>query len=183
MDDLEHRDGLPETLKLLLADYPREAWEAHPEFRGLTSFWLERHLAFRRLMPVLQEQTRGIIERDAEPNPRRLVQVASTLLDGLHGHHQVEDHHYFPLLAETEPRLEQGFQLLDGDHHALDAHLHALADRTNAVLRVLSEGQPPREAAARLDEALTPFGSFLERHLIDEEDLIVPIILHHRLRG
>lgn len=183
MDDLEHRAGLPETLHLLLADYPREAWEAHPEFNGLTSFWLERHLDFRRLLPMLQDQTRGIIERNAEPNPRRLVQLASMLLDSLHGHHEIEDHHYFPLLARTEPRLEHGFQLLDADHHALDAHLHRLADRTNAVLKTLSEGQPPRETAALLDEALTPFASFLDRHLCDEEDLIVPIILHHRVRG
>jgi len=182
LDDLEHRKGLPDTLRLLLDEYPRERWESHRNFDGLTRFWLDRHLAFRRLLPMLQERARGIIDRDAEPDPRMLVRLAGSLINDLQGHHQIEDHHYFPMLAQTEPRLEHGFTLLDADHHALDAHLHALADHTNAVLRALRDGAPPREAAARLDAALTPFEGFLDRHLSDEEELVVPIILHHAIR-
>ena len=181
MDGLEHRDGLPEALRVLLADYPRAGWEAHPNFDGLTRFWLDRHLGFRRLLPMLHARARAIVERDAEPQPQGLVRLAGTLLNDLHGHHQIEDHHYFPLLARAEPRLERGFALLDSDHHTLNAHLHALADSTNAVLAAVSENVPPRETAARLDQALIPFGRFLDRHLSDEEDLVVPTILHHRL--
>lgn len=181
MDDLEHRQGLPDALRVLLADYPRDRWEGHRNFDGLTRFWLDRHLSFRRLLPMLQTRARAIADATEEPDPRVLLRLAGGLINDLHGHHQVEDHHYFPLLAQAEPRLEAGFSLLDADHHALDAHLHALADHTNALLRALHEGQPIRESAARLDAALTPFGGFLDRHLTDEEDLVVPVILHHAL--
>ena len=30
--DLETRSGLPEAMRILLAEYPREAWEADPNF-------------------------------------------------------------------------------------------------------------------------------------------------------
>ena len=43
-DTLEHRAGLPEPLRLLLDTHPRESWKAHPDFHGLVSFWLERHI-------------------------------------------------------------------------------------------------------------------------------------------
>ena len=181
LDDLEHRAALPDTLRLLLDDYPRDIWESHRNFDGLTRFWLDRHQGFRTLLPMLQAHTRTIIERDAEPDPRRLIQLAGQLLNELPGHHQIEDHHYFPMLMQAEPKLEHGFTLLDADHHTLDARIKDLADRTNAVLRTVHEGQPPRETAALLDEALTPFATFLDRHLSDEEELVVPIILHHAL--
>lgn len=180
-DSLEHRTGLPDALRLLVAEYPREIWETHPNFDGLTRFWLDRHLAFRQLLPMLQGRARDIVERDVEPNPQALVQIAGGLLNDLHGHHQIEDYHYFPKLSKAEPRLQHGFKLLDADHHVLDGHIRALADRTNAVLQAISTGKPPREGAARLDEALTPFETFLDRHLSDEEEIVVPVILHHAL--
>ena len=43
------RAGLPDALRVLLADYPREGWESHPHFTGLVRFWLDRHLMFRPL--------------------------------------------------------------------------------------------------------------------------------------
>ncbi|WP_370205485.1 hemerythrin domain-containing protein [Pararhodobacter marinus] len=180
-EDLEHRAALPDALRVLVADYPRESWQGHPNFDGLTRFWLERHLAFRQMLPMLQSRARAIVERDAEPDPRALIQIAGGLLNDLHGHHQIEDHHYFPMLARAEPRLKRGFDLLDADHHLLDAHIRGLADSTNAVLQAISRSEPPRETAARLDEALTPFETFLDRHLEDEEEIVVPVILHHAL--
>jgi len=50
MDDLRHRKGLPDALRVLLEQYPRALWESHQNFDGLTRFWLERHLMFRRAL-------------------------------------------------------------------------------------------------------------------------------------
>jgi hypothetical protein len=74
--------------------------------------------------------------------------------------------------------LERGFELLDADHHALDGHIHGLAGAANAFLQ--SVGQPgERDRAGELNAALAGFETFLDRHLVDEEDLIVPVILKY----
>lgn len=177
--DLARRTGLPDALRTLLRDYPRDLWEAHEHFDGLTRFWLERHLMFRTLLSRMRGATEDMVDRAADPDPtiRATGRYAQMLLTQLHGHHQIEDLHYFPQLAALEPRLARGFEILDHDHHALDGHLHRLADVTNRLLR--AEPIRQRDRAAALHEALGAFDGFLDRHLVDEEDLIVPIILRH----
>jgi hemerythrin-like domain-containing protein len=178
---LSTRTGLPDALRVLLDRYPREAWEAHPNFSELTRFWLERHLMFRRLQSMLLDLTETGLDRRDDPRATaaQLGRLASMFLNELHGHHSIEDMHYFPMLSRLEPRLEQGFALLDTDHHALDPLLHALADRTNAVLRTAP--QSGREMG-RLHDDLAAFSTFLDRHLTDEEEIVVPVILEHGAR-
>lgn len=181
--DLDTRTGLPDALRVLLEQYPRDMWQAHPNFDGLTRFWMERHLMFRDLMTRLQTETRNVIDRKGDPQQiaQRSARMTGFLIDQLHGHHGIEDAHYFPQLQAMEPRLRRGFEILDADHHALDAHLQALATGTNAMLRAIAaaQGIDPRDAAGALERQLTEFETFLDRHLTDEEDLVVPVILHH----
>lgn len=183
-DTLHSRKALPDALRVLLADYPREGWESHGNFDGLTRFWLERHLMFRDLQEKLQQEARAYLSGLSEPLAfaQQAHRLGGFLIQQLHGHHQIEDHHYFPVLAQAEPRLERGFALLDADHHTLDAELQALTGAFNDTLRPLSTGAPARDQAAQLEERLTAFGGFLDRHLSDEEDLVVPVILHHTPR-
>jgi iron-sulfur cluster repair protein YtfE (RIC family) len=178
--DLDRRTGLPDALRILAEKYPREIWETHPEFNALTRFWLDRHLMFRRLQGMLIAETETYLDRTADPAryAANLSGLAGTFLNELHGHHGIEDAHYFPLLASRDARLTSGFELLDSDHHALDAGLHGLADRTNAVLR--SPAAVPAEAL-RVD--LVRFEALLDRHLIDEEELVVPMILEYAGAG
>lgn len=176
---LETRQALPEPLRVLLADYPRDLWQAHANFDGLTRFWLERHLMFRQLLERLQGEAEAVLDRRADPlrYQRDTARLAGFFLNQLHNHHMIEDHHYFPQLAALESPLERGFEILDHDHHVLDGHIHALAERINAMLR-----RPPdalHDAAGALHEALKGFAPFLDRHLWDEEELIVPVILKH----
>ena len=177
---LDRRDGLPDALRVLVDELPRGTWEAHPNFSPLTRFWLQRHLMFRELLEKLQGGTRGYLDdvMDERAYGRNAARLAQMFLQELHGHHNIEDHHYFPLLSGLDERLEKGFALLDADHHALDGHLNALAEGTNAMLRGLS-GPDPRAGAGALDDRLTEFGAFLNRHLVDEEELVVPVILKY----
>jgi iron-sulfur cluster repair protein YtfE (RIC family) len=179
---LETRPGLPPALRVLLRDHPREGWEADPRFAGLAAFWMDRHLAFRDILAALGQDAARASARDLDPRAwgARLSRLGSHLLADLHGHHRIEDDHYFPLLAAREPRLSAGFALLDADHAALDAHLAAFADRANAALRLI--GNPKADApgeAGRVSEHLARLTAFLDRHLTDEEDLVVPVILRH----
>ena len=184
--ELEARPGLPEHLRDLLKLFPRDSWETHPNFGALTRFWLDRHGMFRDLMTHLQTDARLMADgnMDQQTYAHRLSRLGGMFVGELHGHHNVEDHHYFPLLAAMETRLQPGFDLLDADHHALDEHLQAFTDEANALLTSatkMQQGEPADMSggAARFSDLLNGFERFLDRHLVDEEEIIVPVLLKH----
>ncbi len=55
---LETRAGLPDALRVLLRDYPRERWGGDPNFHGLVSFWLGMHLHFRDALGTMAAAVR-----------------------------------------------------------------------------------------------------------------------------
>lgn len=183
--DLAHRTRLPDALRMLLEKYPRDMWESHHNFDGLTRFWLERHLMFRRALSQWQDDTRGFLDKGRDPRQhgQMTARLGGFLINELHGHHHIEDVHYFPVLAQAEMRLARGFELLDADHHALDAQLTALTDAANTHLRALQDRNADQKASAgAMLKRLDGFERFLDRHLVDEEELVVPTILHHALK-
>lgn len=177
--DLATRERLPDALRILVEKYPRAGWEGHPHFTELTRFWLDMHLGFRRMQRLLVAETEGFLDRSREPEAyaRGLVRVASQYLNGLHGHHNIEDHHYFPMLKALDARIASGFDLLDADHQAMDGAIHELAEAANGVLLAVREATPAEAAAEVLRLRLGGFGRMLDRHLVDEEELVVPVIL------
>ena len=177
---LARRSGWPESLRVLLARFPREQWQGHANLGEMARFWLSRHAMFRELASMIS----GVEARfragalSAAEFPRQLVPRLQFLLSQLELHHQIEDLHYFPIFRAADTRLARGFDVLEGDHHAIHADMAATADTANALLRALS-GNP--DALARCGEAYArASGALLKgliRHLDDEEDLIVPLIL------
>lgn len=182
---LETRAGLPDALRVLLTEYPREAWEANPNFSGLIRFWLDRHLMFRRLVGTMIAETEQTL--DAEMDERRygahLSRYGSMFVGELHGHHSIEDMHYFPVMKTLDSRVAQGFDILDRDHHAIDGHLAGFAEAANVALRRIAEGQPARDDIATFLGDLKSVEVFLNRHLEDEEDLVVPVLLKYAPAG
>ena len=178
---LETRQGLPDALRVLLADYPREAWEAHPQFSGLVQFWLERHMMFRKLMEVLEGDAQAVLDRSLDPQQyaARLSRFGGMLVSQLHGHHQIEDAHYFPTLAALDKRIAPGFEILDKDHHALDGIIDRFTISANGVLQAAVDDEAAREKSAKLLTELGSFERLLGRHLNDEEELVVPVILNN----
>lgn len=179
MDSLETRTGLPDALRVLVDQYPRDLWQGHHNFDGHTRFWMQRHAMFRDLLTRATTLTEGYL--DGRSDPRQFggqsAQIIGMLLNELHNHHQIEDMHFFPVLSPVDPRLSSGFDLLEADHQVLDRHIHGLAHTTNAALRALQSDAAGNEAAA-LRGDLIGFQRFLNRHLNDEEDLVIPAILH-----
>ncbi|MGR3661046.1 MAG: hemerythrin domain-containing protein [Paracoccaceae bacterium] len=183
--DLENRAALPEALRVLLDEYPRTGWEAHPNFTGLVQFWLEKHLMFRKLLEMLQNDSKEMLDRDmdAQQYAARLSRFGGMMLSQMHGHHQIEDHHYFPKLRQLDSRLERGFDILDKDHLALDGILNRFAETANGVLSSVADSAVLHEATGKFDRELVGFEKFLNRHLEDEEELIVPVILKNGVSG
>ncbi|SIO31735.1 Hemerythrin HHE cation binding domain-containing protein [Rhodovulum sp. ES.010] len=177
--DLETRTGLPDALTELVREHPRDLWQSHAAFDGLTRFWLDRHILFRRLLAQIQEETQAMLDRRVDPDraTRRVARSAQLVLSELHAHHRIEDSAYFPRLETLEPRLTRGFYILDHDHHALDGHLTRLAETTNRLIRAEPIARHAR--AGDLVGAVSGFERLLDRHLVDEEELVVPILLKH----
>ncbi|NQW15199.1 MAG: hemerythrin domain-containing protein [Rhodobacter sp.] len=179
MNDLTTRTGLPEHLRVLAELYPRTGWESHGNFNDLTRFWLDRHLMFRDVIAKLQTETMGFLDQPTDRYGAILQRYTGFFLNQLHSHHGIEDQHYFPALIALDARIAPGFELLDGDHKALDGHINGLAERTNAVLAALNQGQAAKTEADALLTAQQAFERFLNRHLSDEEELVVPLILEY----
>ena len=179
-------DGLPPEMRLLLEDYPRDSWPEHPGFREKTQQWLRAHQSFRQLAQFLREDTQSYLNRDvaAEGYAARLSRYGNLLVGNLHGHHGWEDLSYFPELSAADPRFDAGLEILEADHEALDQVLDQFTRSANRAIKLvqLDEAQARDEAGNVLAAAET-IEAFLKRHLADEEELAVPIILHHRLRG
>ncbi len=178
---LGRRRGLPDALRALLETHPRSSWTAPGRLGPLAGFWLERHLMFREILARLIEEAEAHI--DARSDAQRFAVVVARLgrlfAGELHGHHQIEDAHYFPALAARETRLVRAFDILDADHQALDAHLAAFVDGANTALRAIAAQSPAPDASGAFLATLKRFEPFLDRHLVDEEEVIVPILLEH----
>ncbi len=171
---------------MLLAEYPREAWAADPHFSGLVEFWLQMHQGFRNGVAAMKRDAEAVLDGKLAPAAfaSRLSRVGGQFVEHLHGHHHIEDDHYFPLLVARERRLEQGFQILDADHQALDGHIAEFVGGANGVLRAVATGAGVyRDEAGAFHAQLVKFSGLLERHLADEEELIVPVILRYGERG
>jgi iron-sulfur cluster repair protein YtfE (RIC family) len=177
---LARRSGWPEDLRVLIERFPREQWQGHANLGEMARFWLSRHDMFRELSTRIEDAAAQFHagEISAAQFPRQLVPRLQFLLQQLGVHHQIEDLHYFPIFRAADNRLTRGFDVLEGDHHAIHADMAATAETANALLRALVGstdalkrcGEDYAQASGALIKGLV-------RHLDDEEDLIVPLIL------
>jgi len=160
----------------LLERHPRATW---PTARSASAaFWLDVHERLRRDCAGLRQAGDDYLR--ARHTPAQLAAVAAPRLRGLvaamQGHHQIEDHEYFPAFRRTEPRLAPGFDLLEAEHAALLRDV-AAAQAALAELRATTEAKDGELAARRYVAAADALCERLVRHLADEEDLVVPLLI------
>jgi iron-sulfur cluster repair protein YtfE (RIC family) len=183
---IDTRQGLPTEMQILLRDYPRVTWPENPNLARSTQNWMAAHSMFRQLAAIITQETQGFLDKASDPQryAGRLAHYGNLLVRNLHGHHHWEDRAFFPELEAADPRFAAGLAMLEGDHVALDALLERFTRQANRVVQLatLEEAQMPAEAGP-LAEVSAGIEQFLHRHLTDEEELAVPILLHHRLRG
>lgn len=176
--DLDHRRGWPEELAYLLKRYPREIWREHENLGQMARFWLARHGMFRDLGGALTEGMSRFRDGklDYAAFSHWFAPRLQFFLGELDGHHQIEDRHYFPVFAAAEAKLARGFDVLEGDHEIIHDDLYVVSDTAITLLRA-GEGDALRRAADAYVDANDRLIRRLLRHLEDEEDLIVPLIL------
>lgn len=179
-DRADPRTLLTGELRALVRRHPRESWAGHANLGDLARFWLQRHAMFRELDQVIRQGTEAPLDGQADLNAFKpwLLRHLRWYLGQLEEHHQVEDLHYFPVFRRAEPRLVGGFELLERDHHTIHAAIETIVERANAVLAHQAVAVAEwRTELARLRDAHIELGRELGRHLDDEEDLIIPLIL------
>lgn len=180
------RIGWPEDIATLTATYPRPDWDAHPHLRRPTRQWMGAHQGFRRIAEILRRDVEQYLDAqiDDVAYADRLVHFGHRLTVNLHGHHTWEDRSFFPEVNSVDPRFAAGLDVLEADHMVLDETLDRFTRSANRVV-LLSErdAAQARGEAGKLHALTVEIEGLLKRHLTDEEDLIVPIILHHKMRG
>lgn len=178
--DLDTRTGWPPEFRVLAEKHPREVWQAHENLGATAQFWLDRHNSFREIGGVLREATREFREETLTPDAfgAFFAPRLQFFLEGLQGHHQIEDLHYFPVFRRADPRLAEGFDVLEGDHEAIHADILRVVDSANGLLRQMQgDSDAIRSATDLYADTSERLLKRLLRHLDDEEDLIVPMIL------
>ena len=180
------QDPLPDEMRVLLDSYPRESWEKHPNFKLATRNWLGAHQMFRRLSETVRRDAEKYLNRSKDPHAygAQLSYRGNALVGNLIGHHGWEDYSYFPELSAADSRFDTGLEILENDHHILDKILH---DFSQAAIRAINLIQLNESAAfdeiGKVHKSALVIEKLLARHLVDEEELAVPIIIHHKLRG
>ncbi|MEJ0012035.1 MAG: hemerythrin domain-containing protein [Bauldia sp.] len=177
---LTTRTGWPQELRFILERYPRETWPDHINIQGMARFWLDIHASFRRAGAALRGSTDDFREGLVTPDKfrSRYAPRLETFLNHLTGHHQIEDYQMFPIFNAAEPRLMAGFDTLEKDHGVIHAAMDRMADAANAFMQIEAGD---KDAMRRGADAYAATGDWLmnllARHLDDEEDLVIPLIL------
>ena len=177
---LARRSGWPDDLRVLIAHYPREQWDTHVNLGDMARFWLSRHAMFRELSVAIERITAQFRAQMLQPADfaRQFVPRLQFMLDQLNVHHQIEDLHYFPIFRAADVRLVRGFDVLEGDHHHIHADMARTAENANALLHAMRvDGGMLRRCSDAYADSSGALIKGLIRHLDDEEDLIVPLIL------
>ncbi len=177
---IETREGLPDEWLFLREKYPRDTWMANSDLGEHARFWLSIHRHFRMMGAHLQSQSdtyrEGLI--DAGTFRQTMAPRLQQFLQTLDHHHRIEDGVFFPKFMAAEKRLIKGIELLEEDHHVIDAEVHNMVEIANKLLQSdpANSDQLKRngEAFANCSERIV---ALLGRHLDDEEDIVVPLML------
>jgi Hemerythrin HHE cation binding domain len=174
---LRHRTELPGEWLYLAREFPRKRWrELNPN--STAARWLDMHDGFRFVQRHLSELGTAWREQKIEFSPfrDRFVSGLGQYLHGMQVHHRVESMAYFPQFQAIEPRLSRGFDLLETDHHEIDRILFELAEAGRALRAVDPGSDGARGTAENVIGIVEGSSMPITRHLLDEEDLVIPLL-------
>ena len=179
---VEQRKGLPDVIKNLLLPLEREQCSEHTRYGGKASFFIQYHgdlLAtaayLKQSLQVLLDSAQGVFNGQQLKGP---LSAAQYLVDRAHNHHRIEDQVYFPQFRKIMPQLSKGIDLLDKDHKTLDLALDDLSTRVMSMVMTLNQGDViDKQQVKVLTDNILYLQRILQRHLHDEEEVIIPIFL------
>ncbi|KGJ88191.1 hemerythrin domain-containing protein [Colwellia psychrerythraea] len=179
---VEQRKGLPAAIKYQLLPLEREQWSKHSRYAGKASFFIQYHgdlLAtaayLKHSLHTLLDSSQTVLNWQQLKGP---LSAAQNLVAKAHNHHRIEDHVYFPQFRQIMPQLSKGIDLLDKDHKSLDLALDALSTMVMNMVMTLNQGNViNKQQVNMLQDHALHLQRILQRHLHDEEEVIIPIFL------
>lgn len=179
---LGERAGLPDDMAYLRDQHPREDWRSHANFGQLADFWLYVHATLRREGDDVSRIVGSFRNREIDENQLKsaFAPMLNAFLQHLDQHHRIEDEVYFPKFRQMDTRLVIGFALLEADHNLIHERLIATVAGARGLLSALSDpGEGARRAADAYAAEADGLLDLLQRHLADEEELVIPAMLEH----
>jgi len=180
--DIDTRTGWPDELREFLNRFPRDSWRRQTS--PMAQFWIDRHDWFRQECTTLQSAADDYrsSKKSAGEMATWVAPRLQTFLGSLHGHHQIEDYHYFPAFRESEKSLAPGFDVLAHDHELIHVGISDIVNKVNTLLATLRDDgaaglDAQRHSADQYVDASETLYRRLVRHLDDEEDLIIPLMI------
>jgi len=183
---VEKRKAISSPLRQAMFDIPREAWPSYPRFRGEAEFWTQIHEGLLSASADLPARLKLLMETDDPDLMRqmaaRIARFGGNLVHHAHGHHHIEDHHFFPGFLAMFPQLGHALEMLDGDHKVLGEVL----DDLEAAVRAFpaapqGSDREQREAllagAQRMLPAAERLDALFIRHIGDEEEICIPAMI------
>jgi hypothetical protein len=141
--------------------FDREAWVKHPNFPHHLLL-LGSHKNFRNISKTLVTRA-GLLEGEPTPLWRHDTgYLFRWWQSGMMSHEHYEERKLYPYLSQ---RFCVSLGVLVGDHGEID-------ELRTVVTKALLEGD-----TTAIRSALTSFDGTLVRHLADEEDLVIPMLL------
>ena len=171
------RDGLPCAIRPTLLEEAESDWRKHPRFAGKASFFMNIHRQLLDGSDWLAHTSENLMDldrftRETQSKALNLHSKTNKLLGFAHGHHEIEDHGYFPQFARKYPNLDRALALLDGDHKVLDEALQG-------VEAALGGDLADKDGMAALHRHAAALQKIMHRHITDEEEVIIPIFPRH----
>ncbi len=175
---LAKRPGLTAELRKLLFDTPKAEWGSHNNYWRGADMWQAIHRSLLHESGLFVTGLEKVIdmpkgEMDSALLLNNLRQLGGHLVGHAHVHHHVEDDNYFPRFKEVFPQLGRPIDLLDSDHRVLEETLDAVENHVRALQ---AENADKDRLASVLADA-RKLDHILNRHLEDEEDIVIPALL------
>lgn len=179
--DVTTREKLPPAIVKTLLESIREDWPKHPRYNGMANFWLNIHRNLLHGSVQLADGFEAMLETPPSEiqdalNAQKLKGLGDHVISHLHHHHQIEDHNYFPQFIQLYPNMERAINLLDADHKVLEQALH---DTQQGLAELTSDKLIDRDVVAQVAKGSRALEKIITRHLWDEEEIIIPILLEH----
>ena len=172
------RQKLPDVIQSQLLNIERDQWPSHPRYGGKAAFFIQYHGDLLATAATIDEQLQALLDSSLQAfSAAQLHAVLSAsryLLERAHHHHQIEDHVYFPQFKRIMPKLSHGIDLLDQDHKILNTALHELEIIVHTMIKIDIIANPQLQD---FSAKVIRLQKILQRHLYDEEELIIPIFL------